>query len=136
MSTDEKEKQKRNDVEWVLSTEQGRRFMFNLLGHCGLYRSQEGDSEARTIQEGARRVGLHLLGSITEVDELLYVKMQVEARNRNIQEIFNERSSDTDTSDSTSTSSRSDAEYDSATGGYDSGDTLPEYEFGLGATFL
>lgn len=135
MSPEDKEKQKRHDVQWVMSTTQGRRFVWELLTLCGVYRSLEGDKDSMLVQEGGRRIGLHLLGITSDASEDLVFTMMLEAKNRVIQEKKDEPTSD-DTSTSYTTSRASDAEYDYATSGYDSGEPLSEYESGLGARFL
>lgn len=132
MSPEDKIAQKRSDVEWVMSTEQGRRFIWELLGMTGMFRMQEGDADQRTIQEGARRVGLQLTGIITDVDELLFFQMQLESRNRRLEEIKNYEQSIRQSEPANTTSSPDESEYDYLTGGYDSGAFEPGtgYEFG------
>lgn len=133
MTQEEREKQKRDDVKWVLSTQQGRRFVWDLLGACGLYRAQEGDSDSRTIQEGARRIGLHILGTITDADELLYVQMQLESRNRTLEEISNGNANRQPNTDADNFESYYNADghdsgaFDSELPIYDSGTTLDSF---------
>ena len=136
MSPEQREEQKRADVGWVVSTEQGRRFIWELLAFCGVYRALEGEPNQMLVQEGTRRVGLHLLGITTEASEDLVFTMMQEAKNRSLED-KHERSKhdDIDTSPG-STSSGSDSEYDIATGGYDSGDALPEYDRTILGSFL
>jgi hypothetical protein len=69
------------DLRWVLSDPRGRRFLWELLGRCGLYRlSYEHSGSATMFKEGERNVGLTLLGRITEVDHAAYLLAQEEAQ--------------------------------------------------------
>lgn len=70
-----------DDLKWVLSDPRGRRFLWELLGRCGLYRlSYEHSGSATMFKEGERNVGLTLLGRITEVDHAAYLLAQQEAQ--------------------------------------------------------
>jgi len=116
MSEKEKIKLERSDVEWSTSTEQGRRFLWNLMSYCGIYRDIEGNSDDMLKQIGRRQVGLYLLSLITDESEDRYIEMMREAKNRAIEEkIKNDNTSD----DSSGTSS--DNTIDDIVGGYDSG---------------
>lgn len=93
---DEKEKiaQDRSDVEWVTSTEQGRRFLWKVLSHCGVYHDFNGAQEDMLKQIGKRQVGLYLLGIISDASEDRIFEMMREAKNRSIEEkIHHERTS-------------------------------------------
>jgi hypothetical protein len=76
----------RSDVEWATSTEQGRRLMWNILSHCGIYRDIEGSSDEMLKQVGRRQVGLYLLGLISDASEDRIFDMMREAKNRSIEE--------------------------------------------------
>lgn len=129
MSPEDKEVQKKDDAQWVLSTEQGRRFIWELLGVCGVYRSLEGDPNAMLVQEGSRRIGLHLLGITTDADEDMVFAMMLEAKNRKIEEIaYVSRTDDRTDNARITSSSRDESDYDNATSGYDSGEFLPEFD--------
>jgi hypothetical protein len=114
MSEKEKIKLERSDVEWSTSTEQGRRFLWNIMSYCGIYRDIEGNSEDMMKQIGRRQVGLYLLGLITDESEDRYIEMMREAKNRAIEEkIKNDNTNNSDTGTS--------SELDDIIGGYDSG---------------
>jgi hypothetical protein len=71
----------KTDLEWVLSTPQGRRVLWSLLSHCGIYRDIEGQGDAVFKQIGRRQVGLHLLQTISDASEDRLEEMMREARN-------------------------------------------------------
>jgi len=79
----------RGDVDWVTSTEQGRRFYWRILSHCGIYRDIEGTDVEMHKQLGRRQVGLHLLALVSDVSEDRLFKMMQEAKNRAIEEKIN-----------------------------------------------
>jgi hypothetical protein len=96
MTEKELQDQNRSDCEWVTSTEQGRRFMWSILSHCGIYRDIEGDSTDMLKQVGRRQVGLHLLALISDASEDRIFDMMREAKQRSIQEkLENERRNQT-----------------------------------------
>jgi len=78
---DRLEEQKRDDLAVVLSTVQGRRFMWGLIGECGVYalgfHHQETHSSA--FDSGRRSVGLNLTTEITTNFPDAYLQMQAEA---------------------------------------------------------
>jgi hypothetical protein len=94
MKEQDRIKQEKDDCAWVVSTEQGRRFMWKILSHCGVYRDIEtagGENEAFK-QIGRRQVGLHLLGLISDASEDQIFNMMKEAKQRSIEEkIYHER---------------------------------------------
>lgn len=56
-----------NDLRWVMSTKQGRRFMWRLLSSAGIYRmSFSTDPLVMAFNEGARNAGLRQLNDIME----------------------------------------------------------------------
>jgi pimeloyl-CoA synthetase len=112
MSEKEKIQLERSDVEWVTSTEQGRRFLWKLLSHCGIYRDIEGDSDEMIKQIGRRQVGLYLLGLITDESEDRFIEMMREAKNRAIEEKIKNDNANRNTSDD---------DFNDPIGSYDSG---------------
>lgn len=88
LDPEEKAKRERHDVETVISTEAGRRVMWRLLEHCGIYRGHEGTPDQIMKQEGRRQAGLFILGIVSDASEELLFKMMSEARNRNIEEQY------------------------------------------------
>lgn len=137
MGEEEIAARKRDDIRWVMSTEQGRRFVWDLLGVCGVYRSLEGDANSMMVQEGSRRIGLHLLGVTTDADEDSSFKMMLEAKNRILEEDADDnRTNDDGTDDDTFTvSDDSGADYDNTIGGYDSGEYSITGNFDPGSFF-
>ena len=74
-----KENKFEDDLKFILSTEQGRRYVWKLLGDCGLYRSPEdsrGDQTQRNI--GAQNIARMILSDIVEVDQESWLLMQQE----------------------------------------------------------
>ncbi len=73
-------KQQNEDIQWVLSTVQGRRFVWRMLSICRVFRiSFTGNSET-FFNEGARNVGLKLYDAVLSADEQAYLKMRNEAK--------------------------------------------------------
>lgn len=69
-----------SDLKWVLSDPRGRRFLWELLGRCGLYRlSYEHSGSATMFKEGERNIGLELVARIMSVDHTAYLLAQTEA---------------------------------------------------------
>ena len=72
--------QARNDLQAVMATEAGRRFMWALLGDCGMYRASFNNSGSITaFNEGQRAIGLALTARITQECPEQYLAMQGEA---------------------------------------------------------
>lgn len=92
----EKEQKRRRtrrdaDLKWVMSSAPGRRFMWELLAECGIYRCSFNNSGSQTFfNEGMRNVGTMKLAQLMKVCPDDYLKMQSEA----MEESRNERSSD------------------------------------------
>lgn len=69
-----------DDMAFVMGDPRGRRFLWELLGTCGVYRlSYEHSGSATMFKEGERNIGLALLNRMIEVDPDLYLKAQAEA---------------------------------------------------------
>lgn len=105
MSTDQdKIELEKSDARDALSTEQGRRFLWRVLSHCGVYKDFEGEGEHIHKQIGRRSVGLWLMGIVSDASEEHLFQMMREAKNRSIEEkIKNEhakRDTDRDNIDS------------------------------------
>lgn len=70
-----------NDLRWVMSTKQGRRFMWRLLGEAGVYRlSFNTNNAVMAFNEGARNIGLSLVTSIVEACPDRYAEMRNEQK--------------------------------------------------------
>lgn len=73
--------QERKDLRAVLSTAEGRRFIWKMLGDAGVFRSSfvVGSPDTTAFNEGARNFGLVLLGAIMSDAPDKYLIMQKEA---------------------------------------------------------
>ena len=135
---EEEERDKKHALEWVARTEQGRRFLWDTLTFCGVYQDVAGEPNDVFKKLGKREVGLHLLGSLTDLDEELIFKMMREAKNRNIeQEIKNDSTSNTG-SGNASSSSILDSLVNGSAGDSDSDsdyDYLPKHDSGPSPVF-
>lgn len=73
-----------NDLRWVMSSKQGRRFMYRLLSEAGLYRLSfnldNTDPLATAFNEGQRNIGLTRLSEITEACPDRYTEMLAEQK--------------------------------------------------------
>lgn len=63
------------DFKWVVSTEQGRRFLWDLLAFTGVYRSSFTGNSHTFFNEGRRDVGLRLIGQLHEYAPEAYLRM-------------------------------------------------------------
>jgi hypothetical protein len=71
------------DLRSVLSTYQGRSFIWELLTRAGIYRTTFSDNAAiSAFNEGIRQSGLHLIARIDGVDQNAYAKLRREAVRR------------------------------------------------------
>jgi hypothetical protein len=68
-----------NDLRVVMSSPEGRRFIWRWLGMCGVFRTSFETNARIYFNEGQRDIGLRLTAEITEADEALYLQMQREA---------------------------------------------------------
>ena len=69
-----------DDLRWVLSKEQGRRYMWWLFGECGTFRSPTipQDTNSTYINIGKSDIGLALLADIQEAGSQFYSLMRKE----------------------------------------------------------
>lgn len=75
----EQELQDIADFKWLMSDHRGRRFMWRTLGHCRLFQSSIGPTDAITnYNEGQRNVGLLLLSQVNDLTPSLYAVMAAE----------------------------------------------------------
>jgi len=68
------------DLRFLLSTDQGRRYIWRVLEVCGIYKSSFTGSSETFFLEGQRNVGLKLLSDIMRVDPDSYIKMYKQSR--------------------------------------------------------
>jgi hypothetical protein len=68
-----------NDLLFVLDTEQGRRVMWRILSHAGIYKSPYNHSgSVQNMNIGMGEVARWLLAQIVNVDETKWLQMQSE----------------------------------------------------------
>lgn len=85
------EREERNDVEAVLSTENGRRFVWRVLSFCGVYQDIHTDSIEETGRKlGMRATGLWLMQIIGDANQDMLFQMMKEAsiRDHEIQMLY------------------------------------------------
>lgn len=68
-----------DDLRAVMGAPEGRRFMWALLGECGLFRSSYHPSALIHYNEGQRSIGLALLARLNDHCPDQYLTMQGEA---------------------------------------------------------
>ena len=64
-----------NDLKFLLASDQGRRFIWNMLEKCGVFKSSFTGSSETFFLEGPRNIGLKLMSDIMRVDPESYLKM-------------------------------------------------------------
>lgn len=75
----------RYDIEWVMSSEMGRRFIWRVLSFCGVYQDIDPvDTSLALKQLGRRQVGLYLLGICSENSQDKVFTMMQEAHNASV----------------------------------------------------
>lgn len=73
--------QRCDDMLMVLSTPQGRRFIWRYLTECGVFRtSYTGDATNTIYLEGQRNMGLKILSDVNEASPEAYIKMMLESK--------------------------------------------------------
>lgn len=68
------------DLYHVLQSEQGRRFVWRLLSHCGTFKSIWHPSAQIHYASGMQDVGHFLMAEIVEADEEALLKMMTESK--------------------------------------------------------
>jgi hypothetical protein len=69
-----------NDLAFVASTVEGRRFLWHMIEKTHVYdRIATFDPIARALAEGERSIGLYLIQDLNAVDPLLYAQVRQEA---------------------------------------------------------
>lgn len=76
------QKQADNDLRFIMDDARGRRFMWELISRCGIYRSSylsgRGVPEAVMFHEGERNIGLEIVNRISAVAPKGYELMHKE----------------------------------------------------------
>ena len=71
----------RNELRWVMSTKQGRRFIYRQLSGAGIWKSSfDTDALRMAFAEGSRNGGLQLLSEIMETCPDRYTEMLTEQK--------------------------------------------------------
>jgi hypothetical protein len=71
------------DYQWLLSTDRGRRMVWNWLGDYGVFRTSFNSSGSITaFNEGQRNAGLRLITAVMEHAPEMFPVMQAEAKKR------------------------------------------------------
>lgn len=80
LTVKQREIQAANDLRFVLSSRQGRRFIWRVLSYTQMFKSIWRASAEIHKLAGMQEVGLFLTGEITLVDEEAYFQMMREAK--------------------------------------------------------
>lgn len=70
------------DVKWLMSSPRGRRIVWRVLGLAGIYRSSFTGNSETFFREGARNLGLQVLGWVNEHAPAQYLAMLQENKTR------------------------------------------------------
>lgn len=70
------------DFRWLMSHAEGRRIVWRLLGHAGVYRTSFTGNSTTFFNEGRRDVGLFLLAEVQDASPNGYIKMFSEQRKK------------------------------------------------------
>ncbi len=70
----------RNNIEWLMSTREGRRFMWGLLDRAGVYRVSGACDNTAFFINGERNVGAYYLTMISQHCEAEYALMLKEQK--------------------------------------------------------
>lgn len=68
------------DLKFILETEQGRSYLYELLDFCGLYKGSFTGNSETFYREGQRNVGLKIFADIGRVAPEAYIKMMSEIK--------------------------------------------------------
>jgi hypothetical protein len=80
-------KQELLDIDALMSTPAGARFIWRLLTLSGVFRSSfSSDALIMAMNEGQRNIGLRLLGDLTEACPEKYINMMRTAKSRKTKE--------------------------------------------------
>jgi hypothetical protein len=70
-----------NDIRHILSSPQGRRFLWRYLSACGVYKiSFDHSGSITSFNEGMRNIGLKLLSDVTDASPEAYIEMMKESK--------------------------------------------------------
>jgi hypothetical protein len=67
------------DVKFLLSTQQGRRYIWKHMSNAGIYNTSFTGNSTTFFNEGKRDIGLKMLAEVMEASPESYVQMMKEA---------------------------------------------------------
>lgn len=76
----DKQRTREDDIKFLLSTVQGRRFFFDYIDFCGVFKCVFTGNSTTYFNEGQRNVGLRLLDDMNRVAPEAYALMMKENR--------------------------------------------------------
>jgi len=80
--------QELRDISFILSSDQGRRYIWRMLGVTKTEKqTYEGDVNWSIFNAGERNIGLIIKADILEADPMSFIKMMLEAKDRSEKEI-------------------------------------------------
>lgn len=67
-----------NDLETVLSTNQGRNIIWWILSQCGIYDTNFAEDDRKTnFLLGRKDIGLAIIGLMSDLDQTMYPNLQL-----------------------------------------------------------
>lgn len=75
-----KEREHVEDLKWIFSSRAGRRFYWDLMVHCGIFKTSMTGTSQTFFNEGRRNVGLKLISELNLADPEAYLKMITEEK--------------------------------------------------------
>lgn len=76
-------RQEVDDLKFIMSSKEGRRFIWRLLTHCGVYRSIWSNSAAIHYNSGMQDVGHFVQAEVIDAAEGSYLQMIKESKENN-----------------------------------------------------
>lgn len=67
------------DIRMILQSEEGKRFIWNLIRRCGVFEVNVDPTSRVYFHEGRREIGLKVLADVTEADPDTLVRMMYAA---------------------------------------------------------
>ena len=79
-----REIEEKDDLKKIMSLPEGKRFLWRMLSHCGVFRSSVEHSGSMTyFNEGRRDVGLYLINELHAADSMALSKLMQEHKKEN-----------------------------------------------------
>lgn len=77
-----------DDCHFMMAHEQSQRFLFDLLGECGVYRLSFNHSGSITaFNEGQRDIGQKIIARLVEADPTYYPKLMLIAHEKGFNDV-------------------------------------------------